>query len=104
MNGKTISKAAVGEVWKAVASGEAEIGIGFMPNVLSTQGVQAARYFPSKLQFYTGIAAGIGANARQADAAKAFRQILARCAGNADFLGKGFRRVKKAAHIAAAQR
>jgi molybdate transport system substrate-binding protein len=98
MNAKTIAKTSVGDVWKAVASGEAELGFGFMPNVLTTAGVHAAGAFPAKLQFYTGVAAGIGSNAQQADAAKSFIKYLLNARATPVFKAKGFERVKPKAH------
>lgn len=99
MNAKTMAKTSVGDVWKAVASGETDLGFGFMPNVLTTQGVQAAGAFPAKLQFYTGVAAGIGSNAHQAEAAKAFIKYLLNARATPVFKAKGFERVKsKAQH------
>jgi molybdate transport system substrate-binding protein len=76
MAAKTLSKESIGDVWKSVASGDAEMGIGFMPNVLSTPGVEAVGLFPAKLQFYTRVTAGIGVAAQQPDAAKAFIKYL----------------------------
>jgi molybdate transport system substrate-binding protein len=105
MNAKTIAKTSVGDVWKAVASGEVELGFGFMPNVLTTLGVQTAGSFPAKLQFYTGVAAGVGSKAQQADAAKSFIKYLLNARTTPVFKAKGFERVKpKRTQVSAAQR
>jgi molybdate transport system substrate-binding protein len=77
MKPKIVSKESTAQVWEAVASGEAELGFGFIPNVKSAHGVEFAGPFPDSLQFYTILAAGVGAAADQPDAAKAFIKFLA---------------------------
>lgn len=76
MKSKIVSKESIAQVWQAVASGEAELGVGFIPNAKAAQGVEFVGPFPPDLQFYTTIAAGVGVAARQPDAAKAFVKYL----------------------------
>jgi molybdate transport system substrate-binding protein len=95
MDPKIISQDSVAQVWKAVTNGDAELGIGFMPNVLSTPGVVAAGPFPAKLQFYTGVAAGIATDAQQPDAAKAFIKDLLGRQAKAALKENGFESAKR---------
>ncbi len=76
MKSKIVSKESTVQVWEAVASGEAELGFGFIPNVKSARGVEFAGPFPDGLQFYTVLAAGVAAAAGQSDAAQAFIKYL----------------------------
>lgn len=55
---------------EAVAEGEAEIGITQISEILPVAGVELAGPLPSEIQSYATIAAAIGSNAKQADAAK----------------------------------
>ena len=76
MKSKIVSKESTAQVWEAVASGEAELGFGFIPNVKSARGVEFAGPFPDGLQFYTNLAAGVGVAAGQPNAATAFIKYL----------------------------
>ena len=76
MNAKTKSQTSVARVWQAVAGGEVELGFGFTSNLLSVQGVEFAGPFPSELQYSVVMTAGIGATAKQADAARVFIKYL----------------------------
>ena len=63
-------------VWKAVATGDAELGFGFASNILSVEGVELAGHFPTELQYFVEMTAGVGSAAQEADAAKAFIKYM----------------------------
>ena len=96
---RIISKESTGQVWQAVAGGEAGLGFGFIPNVKSAAGVSFAGPFPRDLQFYTVIAAGVGAAAQQPDAAKAFITYLTGADAGAVFAANGFEPVPPAGPV-----
>jgi molybdate transport system substrate-binding protein len=87
---KIKSQNSIGAVWKAVANGDAELGFGFIPNTLSAPGIEFAGPFPASLQFYTVVAAGVGVDARQPDAAQAFIKYLMGPAANTIMKTSGF--------------
>ena len=66
-----------GAVADLVASGEAEIGIHQISEILPVAGVTLVGPLPAELQNYTVYAAGVGASAKQPDAAKALIEWLA---------------------------
>jgi len=76
MKTKTKPQATTTAVWKAVASGEAELGFGFASNAVGVSGVELAGLFPDELQFSTVLTAGLGVTAQQADPAKALVKYL----------------------------
>jgi molybdate transport system substrate-binding protein len=90
MKSKIVSKESTAEVWEAVASGEAGLGFGFIPNVKSARGVEFAGPFPDGLQFYTILAAGVGVAAGQPDAAKALVKYLTNPDSDAVIRANGF--------------
>ena len=61
-----------GAVAEYVARGDAEIGIHQISEILPVKGVTLVGPLPKEIQNYTIYAAGIGAGARDAEAAKAF--------------------------------
>jgi molybdate transport system substrate-binding protein len=62
---------------ETVAKGEAEIGITQISEILSEVGAELAGPLPAEIQNYTVLAAAVGANATQADAAMALLKCLA---------------------------
>lgn len=90
MKSKMVSKESTAQVWQAVAHGEAELGFGFTPNVKSATGVDFAGPFPDHLQFYTVIAAGVGATSGRSDLAIAFIKYLTSADNAAVFKTNGF--------------
>lgn len=76
MKAKTKPQESVPLVWKAVANGDAEVGFGFVSNLLSAPGVELAGPFPSELQYSVALVAGIGVAASQPRAAEDFIKYL----------------------------
>jgi len=65
-----------GAVAEHVARGEAELGIHQISEILPVKGVTLVGPLPAEIQNYTVYAAGIGAHAKEADAAKALLKTL----------------------------
>jgi molybdate transport system substrate-binding protein len=65
-----------GAVADHIAKGEAEVGIHQISEILPVKGIVLVGPLPSEIQNYTVYAAGLGANAKQAEAAKAFINAL----------------------------
>jgi molybdate transport system substrate-binding protein len=74
---------------KAVANGEAEIGITAISEILPYEGAQVAGPLPAEIQFYSVSAIGIAANARDPEAAKALVRFLTAPAAAAVLKAKG---------------
>jgi molybdate transport system substrate-binding protein len=66
-----------GAVAEHIARGEAELGIHQISEILPVKGVTLVGPLPADIQNYTIYAAGVGANAKEADAAKALLKALA---------------------------
>jgi molybdate transport system substrate-binding protein len=65
-----------GAVAEHVARGEAELGIHQVSEILPVKGIALVGPLPAEIQSYTIYAAGVGANAREADAAKDLLKAL----------------------------
>jgi molybdate transport system substrate-binding protein len=65
-----------GAVAEHVAKGEAELGIHQISEILPVKGVTLVGPLPAEIQNYTVYAAGIGAHAKEGDAAKALIKAL----------------------------
>jgi molybdate transport system substrate-binding protein len=65
-----------GAVAEHVAKGEAELGIHQISEILPVKGVTLVGPLPAEIQNYTVYAAGIGAHAKESDAAKALLKTL----------------------------
>jgi len=65
-----------GHVSDLIESGEAELGIHQMSEIVSQKGVTLVGPLPSALQYYTTYAVGLGSGASNADAARAFIKVL----------------------------
>lgn len=61
----------------AVSNGEVEIGLTQIPEILSFAGAELVGPLPAEIQVNTDFAAGVGANAKEADGAKALLKFLA---------------------------
>src|SRR5258706_541124 len=61
---------------EVVAKGEAEIGLTQIAEILPFPGAELAGPLPAEIQLYTVFAAGVGADAKEAEAAKAFLKFL----------------------------
>ncbi len=66
-----------GPVAAIVASGEAELGMQQIPELINFPGVDYVGPLPGNLQFFTVLAAGIAANGKQPDAANALIRFFA---------------------------
>jgi molybdate transport system substrate-binding protein len=85
---KTVPQTSTGEIAKAVAKGDAELGV-FLINVLMAPGVELAGPFPAELQNDLVFTAAVAADTREAEAAKAFIAFLQTPAATAVIKGKG---------------
>src|SRR5215475_3193532 len=65
-----------GAVAEHIARGEAELGIHQISEILHVQGVTLVGPLPAEIQNYTVYAAGLGAQAKEGDAAKALLKTL----------------------------
>jgi molybdate transport system substrate-binding protein len=75
MKAKTKPQTSAGNIAKAVAAGEAELGV-FLVNVLMAPGVELAGSFPAELQQELVFTAAVAADTKEAEAAKAFIAFL----------------------------
>ncbi len=78
-----------GRVSVLVSSGEAEIGLQQVSELMSNPDVEVIGMLPAELQLTTVYSAGITANAKQPDAAKALIQVLMTPQAAAVFKAKG---------------
>ena len=74
---------------KAVANGEAEIGITAISEILPYAGAEVVRPLPAEIQFYSVSAAAIAANTKEPEAAKAVIRFLTAPAAAAVIKAKG---------------
>jgi molybdate transport system substrate-binding protein len=72
INAKIVPQSGGNDVARAVARGEAEIGVTFYSEILPIVGARVAGLLPAELQNYTVYAAAISAASRQAENAAAF--------------------------------
>ncbi len=75
MKAKTKVQPTTGDIPKAVAKGDAELGV-FLTNVLVGPGVELAGPFPAELQNNLVFTGAVAADSKEAEAAKAFINFL----------------------------
>lgn len=81
-----------GYVADLIASGEAELGLHQISEIIPVKGVTLVGPLPAEIQNYTTYAAGVSAMARDADAAKALIGLLAGPSGVTVLREKGMER------------
>lgn len=88
MKAKTKPQTSTGDIAKAVAKGDAELGV-FLINVLMAPGVEIAGPFPAELQNDLVFTSAVAADTKEAEAAKAFIAYLKTPAAVAVIKAKG---------------
>lgn len=78
-----------GAVADHIADGEAEIGVHQISEILPVKGVTLVGPLPTEIQNYTVYAAGLGAQSKESDAAKALIKVLSGPDAAAIFKSKG---------------
>jgi molybdate transport system substrate-binding protein len=78
-----------GSVAEHIANGEAELGIHQISEILPVKGTTLVGPLPPDIQNYTVYAAGLGANAKESDAAKSLLQAFSSPAASEVFKSKG---------------
>jgi molybdate transport system substrate-binding protein len=78
-----------GAVADHIADGEAEIGVHQISEILPVKGVTLVGPLPAEIQNYTVYAAGLGAQSKESDAAKALIKVLSGPDAAAVFKAKG---------------
>jgi molybdate transport system substrate-binding protein len=82
-----------GRVMEPVASGDADLTVITIPNIVGVPGVAVAGRLPAELQSYTVFSAGVGATAKEVDGAKELIRYLVAPEATAVFEAKGMERV-----------
>lgn len=88
VNAKTRAATGPAQLVEAVAKGEAELGV-FLLNVLTAPGLDVVGPFPADLQQEVVFTAAVAANAREAEAARAFIAYLTTPDAKAVFKARG---------------
>jgi molybdate transport system substrate-binding protein len=89
MKPKIVLASAGSEVGKLVASGQVELGVILVNELMAAPGVEVLGPLPPELQNYTAFHAGVGAGSKDSSAAKALIQFLTAPSAGAVFKAKG---------------
>ena len=81
-----------GYVAELIANGEAEIGLHQISEILPVKGVKLVGPLPAEIQNYTTYAAAVGADAKQADAARILIKLLTGPAADSVLKARGMER------------
>lgn len=81
-----------GYVAELIANGEAELGLHQISEIMPVKGVTLVGPLPAEIQNFTTYAAGVSAEAKQADAARAFTKLLAGPAAEPVLKSRGMER------------
>jgi molybdate transport system substrate-binding protein len=81
-----------GYVAELIANGEAELGLHQISEILAVKGVTLVGPLPAEIQNYTTYAAGVSADAKEADAARALVKLLAGPAAEPVLKSRGMER------------
>jgi molybdate transport system substrate-binding protein len=95
MKAKTKPQQAAENVARAVAHGEAEIGILGATVIVGADGLDFVGLIPSELQYYVVQTAGVSSNSNEPAAARAFVKFLATPEATAIVTSKGMERVPR---------
>jgi molybdate transport system substrate-binding protein len=82
-----------GRVMEPIVSGDADLTVITVPNIVGVPGVAVAGLLPAELQSYTVFSAGVGANAKEVDGAKELIRYLIAPEATAIFEAKGMQPV-----------
>src|SRR5260221_2414803 len=89
MKSKAVPASTGVEVGKLVASGQAQLGVILVNELMVAPGVEVLGPLPAELQNYTVFHAGVGAGSKDSSAAKALIKFLTTPAAGAVFRAKG---------------
>ena len=88
MKAKTMAKTAPAQIPEAIARGEAELGV-FLTNVMIAPGVDLVGPLPAELQQDLVFTAGVAAESKASDAARALVDFLRSAEATASIRAKG---------------
>src|SRR6266516_2250644 len=89
MKPKIVPAASGAEVGNLVASGNVQLGVLLVNELMAAPGVEVLGPLPPKLQNYTGFHAGVGVGSKDSSAAKALIKFLTTPSAGAVFKAKG---------------
>jgi len=95
MKPKVVPAATGTEVGKLVASGQVELGVILVNELMAAPGVEVLGPLPPELQNYTVFHAGVGVGSKDSSAAKALIKFLTTPSAGAVFKARGRSRLKR---------
>jgi molybdate transport system substrate-binding protein len=90
MRAKTKSPRVVAAVFDAVATGEAELGLGQLSEIVADPGIELVGLLPTEIQNFTLFAAGIIANSKEQEAGKSLVAFISSPGAQVIMKSKGF--------------